>query len=161
MPHDNDPQDPFRQSIGQLATAIEDRPLQQVDEAPQTHSNRQVYWLIAGLCAVVIAAVEVGVMMRSDAADVPAPPPQVESALQNNSCLARTRAIVNAVGRYADAHGGPPPTLATLGPQYLPFAPIDPASNQPLGYQVIGESVTVSCPSAARGAASAGGGSGS
>lgn len=92
MPYDNDPQDPFRQSIGRLATAVEERPRQQVEEAPRTHSNRQVYWLIGGLCAVVIATVEIGVMMRSDTADVAAPPPQVEGALQNDACLARARA---------------------------------------------------------------------
>ena len=161
MSHESDPQDPFRQSIGQLATAIEERPAQEVDVAPKTHSNRQVYWLIGGLCAAVVAAIEIGMMVRGDSADAPTPPPQVESALQNNACLARTRAVVNAVGRYAEAHGGPPPSLNALGSQYLPFAPIDPATNQPLVYQVVGESVTVSCPVPPRDAPSARGGSGS
>ena len=56
-------------------------------------------------------------------------------------------AIMDAITAYTAAHGGPPPSLAVLNPEYLSFAPIDPASNQPYDYQVVGESVTLSCPS--------------
>ena len=147
--HSDPTQSQFANRIENLATAIEERPPLDVEEAPQTRSSRHLYWLIGLLCALTIGIAEVGILTRGNAPDAPAPPPAVLEAFQNDPCAARMGAIMGAIAAYTNAHGSPPPTLAVLNPDYLTFAPIDPVSNQPYGYQVIGESVSVFCPSAA------------
>lgn len=146
--HRDTTQSQFAHRIESLATAIEERPPLEVEEAPQTRSSRHLYWLIGGLCALTIGVAEVGILTRSSAPDAPAPPPAVLEAFEHDPCAARMSAIMGAVGAYTNAHGSPPPSLAVLNPDYLGFAPIDPVSNQPYGYQVIGESVSLFCPSA-------------
>ncbi len=151
MTHDQNPdptQSQFADRIESLATAIEERPPVDIEEAPQTRSSRHLYWLIGALCALTIGVAEVGILTRSTAPDAPPPPPAVLEAFEQDPCAARMGAIMVAIAAYTNAHGSPPPSLAVLNPNYLTVAPIDPVSNQPYGYQVIGESVSLFCPSA-------------
>lgn len=153
--HDETTTQQFANRIDDLATAIEERPPLDVEEAPQTRGSRHLYWLIGVLCALTIGIAEVGVLTHGGTADAPAPPPEMLAAFENDPCAARMGAVVAAVAAYTNTHGSPPPNLAVLNPDFLAFAPIDPVSNQPYGYRVIGESVSVSCPSAGPGPGSA------
>ena len=148
--HSETPQgDAFSSRIETLATAIEERPPVDVEEAPETRSSRHIYWLIGGLCALTIGVAEIGVLARGESAGAPPPPAEVVAKYENAPCATRMAEIMKAVSAYTDSHGGPPPNLTVLTPDYLASPAIDPASNQPYGYQVSGEEVSVSCPSAA------------
>ena len=151
---------PFTQRIESLAAAFEELPRPVVETGPQTRKNRHVYWLIGSLCALTIGVAEVVVLARSDQVDVPTPPPAVLAAYQNDPCATRMAAIMNAISAYTSQLGSPPPSLAALYPAYLNFTPVDPVSKQPYGYEVMGSSVSLSCPSGSSAAASAGGPSG-
>jgi hypothetical protein len=149
----NDPErligsDEFHARLGTLANAIEELPPVDVEAIPAARSARHVYWLIGALCALTIGVAEVGLVMRGDAPPAPAPPTAVAEAFQNDRCAQRMIQIMQAINAYSAQHGSPPPALAALQPDYLPFAPIDPTTNQPYGYEVIGAAVSLSCPSA-------------
>lgn len=139
--------DPFQTSVEQLASAIEERPPVEVEESPQTRSSRQLYWLIGGLCALTIGAAEIGILLHGGA-DAPAPPPEVVALIEQDPCTARMVEIMDAVAAYTAAHGAPPAALADLHPSHLPFVPVDPVSRREYSYEVIGESVSLSCPPA-------------
>lgn len=142
------PRDPFGSRIEDLAAAIEERPPVEVEQAPPTRSRRHVYWLIGAICAVAIGVAEVAILARSTTPDAPPPPPDMLAAYENDPCGARMSTIMSAVSAYTRAHGVPPPNLEMLTPEYLAFTPIDPAVNKPYGYEAIGQSVSLSCPSA-------------
>jgi hypothetical protein len=153
VPTNNDP-------FGSLATQIEDRPHPATEQGPQTASSRHIYWLIGGLCALTVGVAEVGILMRSDASsDAPAPPPAVVQRLQSDTCATRMTVIMDGVIAYKAKTGAAPTSLTALYPNYIPFEPTDPAVNKPYGYEVLGESVTLTCPSAAMGVASGAGAS--
>lgn len=139
---------PFRSSVDSLASEIEGRPALEVEQAPQTRSARHVYWLIGVLCALTIGAAEIGILMRGEVVDAPPPPPAVLASYEQDPCAMRMSAIMDGIAAYMAQHGKPPTSLEALHPTFLPFAPIDPAVNQPYGYEVNGESVAISCPSA-------------
>ncbi|MDX2167441.1 MAG: hypothetical protein SF182_10275 [Deltaproteobacteria bacterium] len=140
------PDDPF----GALATQIEERPQQQIEEAPQTANSRYLYWIVGGLCALTIGLAEVGILLRSDvASQAPPAPPEVLQTMQNDACAIQMARLMDGVAAYTAKHGAPPQSLAALYPDFIAFQPIDPAVNQPYGYEVVGESVSITCPSAA------------
>jgi hypothetical protein len=56
-------------------------------------------------------------------------------------------AVKDAITAYSRQHGALPPTLAALAPEFLPQAPLDAATRQPFGYEVIGDAVSLTCPS--------------
>lgn len=145
---DTPPDDRFHSRLEGLATAIEERPPLEIETAPPTTSSRRLYWLIGGLCALTIGAAEIGILMHADRLGAPPAPPEVLAAVQADPCAPRLMQIMDAIARYRREHGGPPPTLAELQPTYLSFAPIDPVTNQPYAYAVIGESISLSCPTA-------------
>jgi hypothetical protein len=144
--------DPFHASLGTLTGEIESRPAIEIEVAPQTRSSRHLYWMIGALCALTIGAAEIGILIRGDSLAAPAPPPEVVAAYQQDPCATRLTAVMDAIAAYTAQHGRPPASLGVLHPGFLAFAPIDPAVNQPYGYEVNGESVALSCPSAAQGA---------
>lgn len=146
--------DPFRSSVDSLASQIEERPPLEIDEAPQTRSSRHLYWMIGALCALTIGIAEIGILMRGESLEAPAPPPEVLAAVEQDPCAARLTAIMDGIAAYVAQNGKPPATLDVLHPTFLPFAPVDPATNQPYGYEINGESVALTCPSVERGAAS-------
>jgi hypothetical protein len=139
----------FNAELESLATAVEERPPIPVETGPATRSNRHVYWLIGALCALTIGAAEVGILVNGAPPDVAAAPARVVSDYQADQCATRTAAIMEAISRYTAQHGGRPPSLAALYPGYLTFAPVDPVSNEPYDYATVGESVSLTCPSAA------------
>jgi hypothetical protein len=140
------PADPF----GALATQIESRPPLQIEEVPPTAHSRYLYWIVGGLCALTIGLAEVGILLRSDVSgDAPPAPPEVLQTLQNDACATRMTQLMDGVAAYTAKKGSPPQSLAVLYPDFIGFQPIDPAVNQPYGYEVIGESVSITCPSAA------------
>lgn len=142
------PEDPFMS----LAAEISERPALEVEQAPQTKSSRHLYWLIGGLCALTLGVAEVGILMRSDATqDAPQAPPEVLQAMQNDTCATRMNALMDGVAAYMAKTGSMPQSLAVLYPDFIGFQPIDPAVNQPYGYEVAGESVAITCPSGALG----------
>lgn len=105
--------------------------------------------MIGGLYAVTIAIAEVGILASGQRLGAPPPPPEVLAALESDPCALRMMKIMTAIEIYRARHGSPPPSLAVLHPKYLDFVPIDPAANRPYGYQLSGESVVLTCPSAA------------
>ncbi len=144
------PKDPF----STLASAIEERPALEVEQGPQTKSSRHVYWLIGGLCALTVGIAEVGILVRSDAThDAPPPPVAVLQTVQSDACATRITALMNGVSAYMAKTGSAPQSLAVLYPNYIGFQPIDPAVNQPYGYEVVSQSVTITCPSGGQAAA--------
>lgn len=147
--------DPFGSQLENLATAIEGRPAIDVEQAPETGRSRQIYWLIGGLCALTIGIAEIGILARGESVGAPPPPAELMARVESDPCATRTAAFMKAVSAYAEAHGEPPPNLAVLTPDYIAFPPIDPTSNLPFSYQVVGESVSITCPSAAPSAAPA------
>jgi len=138
--------EPFRTRIEDLATAIEERPGIEVDEVPPTRSSRHLYWMVGGLCALIIGIAEVGILLRGNMLDAPAPPPEVRAIYEHDPCAARMAAVMDALTAYRLARGKPPSALTALYPDYLAFPPVDPATNQPYGYEVIGESISLTCP---------------
>jgi hypothetical protein len=156
MTHDSEQtaDDQFVDRIEDLG-AIEDQPASDVAEGSQTRNSRYLYWLIGALCALTIGIAEVGILARSSTADVPVSPSAMQAAFERDPCAGRMRAIMAAIAAYTNTHGSPPSTLAALHPDYLAFEPIDAVSNQPYGYRVVGESVSVSCPGAGLAASTA------
>lgn len=139
-----------KDALSALATEIEERQPLEVEEGPRTRTTRHVYWLIGGVCALIVGVVEVSILMGSVAsADAPPPPPVVMEQIQNDTCASRMSAVMNGILAYEAKTGARPPTLAALYPEFIAFQPIDPAANQPYGYAVMGESITLTCPSAA------------
>jgi hypothetical protein len=146
------PEDPF----SALANQIEQRPALTVEEAPQTKSSKHLYWIIGGLCALTIGAAEVGILLQSDASrDAPPAPVEVLQTIQNDACATRMKALMDGVAAYLAKTGTMPTSLTVLYPDFIAFQPIDPAVNQPYGYEVVGESVSITCPSAATSGAAA------
>lgn len=144
-PAQQTPDDPF----GSLASEIEQRPALTVEEAPQTKSSKHLYWIIGGLCALTIGAAEVGILMQGDGSrDAPLAPPEVLQTIQNDACAGRMKALMDGVAAYVAKTGSMPTSLTVLYPDFIAFQPIDPAVNQPYGYEVVGESVSITCPSA-------------
>jgi hypothetical protein len=142
--------DPF----GALATQIEERPALQIEEVPRTAHSRYLYFIVGGLCMLTIGLAEVGILLRSDLpTEAPPAPPEVLQTLQNDACAARMAKLMDGVAAYTAKTGSVPQSLSVLYPDFISFEPIDPAVNQPYGYEVIGESVSITCPSAASGGA--------
>lgn len=139
------PADPF----AALATEIESRPPLQIEEVPQTAKSRYLYWIAGGLCAFTIGLAEVGILLHSDRSPAPpVAPREVLETLQDDACAARMAKLMDGVAAYTAKTGSVPQSLSVLYPDYIAFEPIDPAVNQPYGYAVIGESVSITCPSA-------------
>src|SRR5262245_53509393 len=113
--------DPFRENIDKLAAAVEGQTPADAEAVPATRNKQHVLWMIGGICAVAIAAVEIGLIARSDIGDTPSPPARIVHAIKDDSCLARTSAFVDAVARWTDLHGAPPKSLASLTPDFVPF----------------------------------------
>jgi len=107
--------------------------------------NRHVYWIVGLAGALVLAALEVGVLMLGDDPDS-SPPPSVIAGLQDNACLQRMGVVMMAIARYAHDKGAPPQQLSDLGPDYLNVPPIDPLTGRPYEYRVTGDSVSLTCP---------------
>jgi hypothetical protein len=138
--------DPF----GALANEIETRPTAEIDEAPDTRAARHIYWMIGGLCALTIGVAEIGILLHGDGVgDAPPIPPALEKRLQSDACASRMTVVMDGIMAYKAETGAPPQSLAALYPRYITFQPIDPAVQEPYGYEVRGESITLTCPSAA------------
>jgi hypothetical protein len=138
--------DTFQERLDSLSTTIAQLPAIEIETPAEPPRSKRAYWIVAVLCALSVGAAEVGIVARDPTSDMATPPAAVVEAFENDPCAQRVAAIMNALAAYNTDHGSPPPALAALHPQYLPFVPIDPATNQPYGYEVIGGSVSVSCP---------------
>lgn len=140
--------DPFQRSLDSLTTAVESRPAIEVEEAPPTRSSSHLYWLVGGLCLLTIGVAEVGFRLRGDGAGAPPAPAEVLAVYEQDPCARRTAAIMDAITAYTRRHGALPPTLAALAPEFLPQPPIDADTGRPFGYEVLGDAVSLTCPSA-------------
>lgn len=147
-PPEAQPSDPFQASLDRLAVAVETRPPPVVDEVPPTRSGL-VYWVVGGLCALAIGATQVVIVLRGDVAAAPPLAAQVAAVYEQDPCARRVAGIMDAIAAYTRQHGRLPPTLAALAPEFLPQPPIDAATQQPFGYEVLGDAVSLTCPSAA------------
>ncbi|MGH7786288.1 MAG: hypothetical protein ACRERC_05440 [Candidatus Binatia bacterium] len=140
--------DPFQASLDSLTTAVESRPPIVVEEAPPTRGASHLYWLIGGLCVLTIGAAEMAILVRGDVATAPPVAAEVVAVYEQDPCARRVAGIMDAITAYARRHGRLPPTLAALAPEFLPQPPIDAVTQQPFGYEVIGDAVSLTCPSA-------------
>lgn len=141
------PDDGFTRRLEDLASAIEQLPPVDVPTVPHTETRpRRIYWAIAAVCALSVGTAEVGLLLHGTQPSLPAVPAEVEAAYRNDPCALRTAAIMDAIAAYAAEHGEPPAALAALRPAYLDFEPVDPVSQQPYGYQVLGGAVSLMCP---------------
>ena len=137
-----------------LASEIEARPPLAVEEVPETKSGRHLYWMIGALCALTIGVAEVGILMLGTPNAQPvssAAPP----AGEGDACARRVAALMEGIAAYTTRTGRAPATLDALYPDFIGFEPIDPAVNEPYGYEVLGQAVSITCPSAASGAGAA------
>jgi hypothetical protein len=135
--------------VAALASAFEQRAPLVIREAPQTVKRRTVYWIIGGLCALVIGSAEAAILLYNPAPKTATASVATTSVLDTDPCAQRLTTILAAVDAYAAARGTLPPNLESLHPEFLAFPPIDPQTNAPYGYQVADEGVTLTCPSAA------------
>lgn len=145
--------DDFHAGVESLATAIEQREPLTVEEAPATRPRRQLYWMVAGACALLIGLAEAAILLHDPGPGVPPADAAVTAMLDADPCAQRLNAIMQAIDAYVAARGALPPSLDALHPDFLAFPPVDPLSQAPYGYAVAGEGVTLSCPSAPAGGA--------
>lgn len=144
----------FRARVGELASAIEQRPAIEIETVPEPPRRQHRYWAVA-LLAVLTIAVSIGVLLSAPPAEIPGAPAAVTTALAQHPCGEAMTSIMSAIALYTAEHGAPPAELAALHPQYLAFPPVDPATREPYGYDVIGASVSLACPRQPRQAAAA------
>lgn len=135
--------------VAALASAFEQRVPLVIEEAPQTVKRRTVYWIIGGLCALVIGSVEAAILLNEPAPETATASVETISVLDTDPCAQRLTTILAAVDAYAAARGTLPPNLEVLHPEFLAFPPIDPQAKAPYGYAVADEGITLTCPSAA------------
>ncbi|MBI1816408.1 MAG: hypothetical protein HYR72_15630 [Deltaproteobacteria bacterium] len=131
----------------QLADEIRKDLKRPVEQGPATKSTRQLYWLVGSIVALAVAAVEISVVMESDA-DIESTP-AAALAVYQTPCALRMAAITDAITAYATAMGQLPPDLNSLRPAYLTVAPVDPDTGQPYHYERVGDGVALSCPNPA------------
>jgi hypothetical protein len=143
--------EPTRTNFGNVALQLADeirkdlkRP---VEQAPATKSARQLYWLVGSVVALAVVAIEIGVLIESDA-DIESTP-AAALAVYQTPCALRMAAITDAITAYANAMGQLPPDLNALRPAYLTVAPVDPDTSQPYHYERVGDGVALSCPNPA------------
>lgn len=145
--------DAFDATVASLAGEIERRPAIEVPVVPAARSRRAVAWLGGGLLALLIAAIEIGILLSADDRPAPPPPPAVTATLARDACMARLNTVLVAIERYTIERGRPPVQLAQLVPTYLAGEPVDPVTGRPLLYERAGESMVLSCPPPAPAAA--------
>jgi hypothetical protein len=137
-----------------LASAIEQRPVPVV-KAIDPHPHRHLHWLAGGVCLLAIGGLTTALAVRMVAPPEPdAVSPAVRQVLQDDTCAARVTALANAVAAYRAKTGVVPPSLAALYPEFVGFAPVDPASQEPYGYEIVGDLVSIRCPATRPAAAS-------
>jgi hypothetical protein len=94
--------------------------------------------LLAGVVAAVVLVWNTGLPVWSLEA--------VAAAPGGAACVARQEKVMAALAAYSSDHGGPPPSLDSLRPQYLLEAPADPTSGRAFLYARDGPSVLLTCP---------------
>lgn len=147
--------DEFGTRLAQLTEEVKKRPWIEVEDGVAPRDSRPVLWVIAGvigfalsLAALVVAVREGGIPFSGEGAATATSPAEIVSGMPNDGCTARLGEILHAIAAYADAHGGPPITLEALHPQFLPFPPVDPDSQRPYEYAIVGDAISLSCPTA-------------
>ena len=138
--------DRFESDVALLAGAIEERAPLVVEEVPETLPRRGLYWIAGGLCALLIGAAEVGILMQVERSETARASAAARPVPATAPCAERLTAIMAAIDAYAAVRGTPPPNLEILHPAFLAFAPVDPAHNAPYRYEVTGEGISLACP---------------
>lgn len=136
----------FDRDVASLATAIEDRAPLVIEEVPETLPRRGLYWIAGGLCALLIGAAEVGILMQVERSEAARAAAAARPLPPTAPCAERLTAIMDAIDAYAAVRGAPPPNLEILHPAFLAFAPVDPARNAPYAYRVTAEGISLACP---------------
>ena len=108
-------------------------------EAPW-RTSRRVYWALAGVSLILVAALGVVLLQPESEAERTA---RLHDA---RVCAERQTAVMRAIGRYTRDHNRPPPNLEVLRPGYLAEPPVDPASGVPYRYVARGDIIGLSCP---------------
>lgn len=132
--------------VDQYLAELRDHLRTPIAPLPPPPGLRRVYGgLAAGAAGLVAAVVVVLVVIWNTGLPVWSRE-AVTAAPGGAACVARQEEVMAALAAYAGAHGGPPPSLDSLRPQYLLDAPADPTTGTPFRYVRDGAGVLLTCP---------------
>lgn len=131
----------------EFAGAIKEDPGVPVDVVAATGSHRGLHWALAGLVALVVAGLEVGIIYYLGEDTVAAEPSAAVKAVYDaDPCAQRMALVTAALAAYIEKTGEAPLSLWQMRPGYLAVPPVDPLSGKPYEYIRDGSGAAVSCP---------------
>ena len=141
-----DPPEAVQGLVDQYLAELRDHLRAPIEALPPPPGVRRVYGglavaalgLVVGVVVVVVVIWNTGLPVWSREG--------VAAAPGGAACVARQEEVMAALAAYAGEHGGPPPALDSLRPQYLADAPADPTSGTPFRYTRDGAGVLLTCP---------------